>query len=111
MRRESKTERLKSYTRHKAATAGKRGKKRGLLLRKVGNMRAPVRFALAAIFAALLDASSPSAVPEIKFADLKSAVDTGNFDGIKDAGGKFGGFVVTDIPTVGYNDAVENMVR
>ena len=55
--------------------------------------------------------SSPSAVPEIKFADLKSAVDTGNFDGIKDAGGKFGGFVVTDIPTVGYNDAVENLVR
>ena len=80
-------------------------------MKKVNNMTALPPFAFAVIFAVLVDSSSPSAVPEIKFADLKSAIDTENLNRVKDAGGKFGGFVVTDIPTVGYNDAVENLVR
>ena len=86
-----------------------RKKKRGLWVNKVNNMRALLAFA--AIFAAFPEFSSPSAVPEIKFADLKSAVETESLNGVKDAGGKFGGFVVTDIPIVGYEDAVADLVR
>ena len=75
-------------------------------------MRAPLKLVFVAVVAAsLLHTSSATAVPQIKFADLKSAIQTDNLSGIKDAGGKFGGFVVTDIPTVGYTDAVEDLVR
>ena len=74
-------------------------------------MTALPTLAFAVILAFSVDSSSPSAVPEIKFADLKSAIETENLNRVKDAGGKFGGFVVTDIPAVGYTDAVEDLVR
>ena len=80
-------------------------------MKKVNNMTALPTLAFAVILAFSVDSSSPSAVPEIKFADLKSAIETENLNRVKDAGGKFGGFVVTDIPAVGYTDAVEDLVR
>ena len=80
-------------------------------VKKVNNMRALSTFKVVAILAALLDCSSPSAVPEIKFADLKSAIETENLNTVKDAGGKFGSFIVTDIPTVGYTGSVADLVR
>ena len=87
-------------------------KERSLSVNKANNMRAMrALLAFAAIFAAFPEFSSPSAVPEIKFADLKSAVETESLNDVRDAGGKFGGFVVTDIPTVGYADAVADLVR
>ena len=68
------------------------------------------RLALA-VAAAIVAAAAASAVPEIKFADLNSAVESGNFDAVKDAGGKVGAFVVADVPAAGYTDAVVDLVR
>ena len=76
-------------------------------------MMAPL--ALAALAAAIVAAATASpaspVVPEIKFADLNSAVESGNLGAVKDAGGKVGAFVVADVPTAGYTDAVVDLVR
>jgi hypothetical protein len=60
------------------------------------------------LFVALTNAAK---LPEISFAELKLAISNpSSFGKLKDAGGKFSAFVVKDIETSGYSDAVTDII-